>query len=84
VNGSAGGLIPGASLPLSVVGGTLHANPFDAQLQFVTDGAGDFSLAWPLGPGLPSGQGIYLQCIVQDVSSVAGLSLSNARISTTP
>jgi PKD repeat protein len=72
------------STPLSVVGGTLYAHPYDLQLLFVADASGQFNLASLVGPGSPPGVEIYFQYIVQDLSVPFQITLSNARMATTP
>jgi hypothetical protein len=72
------------STPVNVVGGTLYTIPFDAQLILATDALGAFSVTAPVAAGSPPGTDIWMQFIVQDASSVFGLTLSNAVMATTP
>jgi hypothetical protein len=72
------------STPANVVGGTLYALPFDLQLLLVADATGAFNLVAPVAAGAPSGQDIWIQFIVQDLSTLYNITLSNARTSTTP
>jgi len=73
-----------ASAPFAALGGTVHAFPFNSQFFFSADGAGSFSgsTAWPLG--IPPGTQIWFQFIVQDATSIHGLTLSNGVVGTTP
>jgi hypothetical protein len=73
-----------SSTPVNAVGGTLHANPFDLQLPLFADASGEFSLTSAVAAGAPSGQDIYFQFIVQDGSSIFGITLSNAVTAATP
>jgi hypothetical protein len=73
-----------ASTPLDVVGGTLHAHPFALQLLLSADAAGGFGLTSPVAPGVPAGQGIWFQFIVQDLSVSHQITLSNAMTAVTP
>ncbi len=70
--------------PIAVFGGTLHATPYDLQFLRVSDGAGSFSEGglWP--PGVPAGTELTLQFLVQDVSVLAGITLSNGERATAP
>ena len=72
------------SMPISALGGTVHATPFINQFLFGTDGAGEVALnsTWPAG--LPSATDFWLQFICQDVTVPAGLTLSNGLQGTTP
>jgi hypothetical protein len=72
------------STPVNVVGGTLHTVPFDLQLALVTDATGAIHLAAPVAPGAPSGLDVYFQFIVHDVSTLHGITLSNAVTARTP
>jgi PKD repeat protein len=72
------------SQPLSVVGGTFYANPYDLQLLLVVDHAGEWSLDAPVALDVPSGVDVYFQCIVQDETSIFGATLSNAVMATMP
>ncbi len=72
------------SVPLDVLGGTLHANPPAVQLLRATDaeGAWSQSLTWPVSVG--TGVEFWLQFIVQDGTVPAGLTLTNAVTAITP
>ena len=72
------------STPLEVLGGTLHANPFDAQLLAVSDAEGEWSqaLTWPTG--IPGGTDFWLQVLVQDPSVPGQITLSNGLRATPP
>ncbi len=73
-----------APTPFAALGGTVHAFPFANQFLFASDAAGGFSatLAWP--SFIPSGTEVWFQCIVQDASTPAGLTLSNGLRATCP
>ena len=73
-----------ASSPVFAVGGTLYPQPFDLQTLLVADAGGSFSLTAPVAPGLPVGQEFFFQFIVQDLSVAHTITLSNARMSTSP
>jgi hypothetical protein len=73
-----------SSTPVNVIGGTLHANPFNVQFVRVSDAAGSYGVGGPWPGGVPSGTDLFLQFIVQDNSTIYGLTLSNARTATTP
>jgi hypothetical protein len=73
-----------APVPFAALGGTVHAFPFANQLLLGTDALGEFSGAtsWPLG--VPPGTEVWFQFIVQDASSVHGITLSNGLRATAP
>ncbi len=73
-----------SSQPLGVLGGTVYANPFNAQFLRTTNGAGEFSqsLTWPAA--IASDIPLYLQWLVQDQGVPAGITLSNALMAVTP
>ena len=73
-----------APTPFAVLEGTVHAYPYTTQLTVVMDPAGSFSGAatWP--PGLPMGTEAWFQFVVQDATSVHGITLSNGVLATTP
>jgi uncharacterized membrane protein len=73
-----------SSVPQSFFGGTIHATPFANQFLFSADAAGSFaaSTTWP--NGVPSGTEVWFQFIVQDLSVIHGLTLSNGLKATTP
>jgi hypothetical protein len=73
-----------SSSPVSAVGGTIFAIPFDLQLLLGADASGEFSLTTTVAPGAPAGQAIYFQFLVQDLSVPYKLTLSNATTATTP
>ncbi len=66
------------SAPFPALGGVLHAFPWSFQWFFVADALGTSSLTvtWP--SGIPAGQPLYLQFLVQDASVPDGITLSNA------
>ena len=65
-----------SSTPVSVLGGTLHANPAPVQLVFTSDPKGHLDLAAPW-PALPFGTNVWFQFAVQDRSVPDGITLSN-------
>lgn len=73
-----------ASAPVAAIGGTVHATPFTNQFLFGTNAAGEFSASttWPVG--VPAGTEVWFQFIVQDASSIHGLTLSNGLKAITP
>ena len=73
-----------ASTPFSALGGTVHAFPYSSQLTVLMDGEGSFSGAttWPVG--LPMGTQAWFQFVVQDATSMHGITLSNGVLATTP
>ncbi len=66
------------------LGGTVHAFPYQNELQFVADATGSFMATsmWPVG--LPACTNVWFQFIVEDLTSVDGITLSNGLIATTP
>jgi len=72
------------SAPLNILGGTIHAYPFDVQLVRTAFGDGTYSesVVWP--PGIPAGIEMYLQFLIVDFSVPSQLTLSNALMATTP
>ncbi len=73
-----------APTPFPALGGTVHAHPFAAQFLFATDGAGAFAVTSPWPAGVPSGTQVAFQCIVEDPTGAAGLTLSNGVRCSTP
>ncbi len=71
-------------VPFAALGGTVHAFPYNLQLLRVSDPAGDFSQGLPWPAGIPAGLDLTLQFLVQDASSVHGITMSNAEVCTTP
>lgn len=73
-----------SSLPTAYFGGTIHAFPPNSQFLRFADGDGTWSqsLVWPVG--LPSDIELWLQFLVQDFSTVHGITLSNAVTAVTP
>ena len=71
-------------VPFAALGGTVHAFPFNSQLLLFTNGSGGFNAAtaWPLG--LPSGVDVTFQFLVEDGSTIYGITLSNGLRATTP
>ncbi len=73
-----------SSMPLNVLGGTLHANPMNLQFFRLSDGGGAFTEGGTWPGGLPMGTDLYLQLLVQDLSVPADITLSNGVMTTTP
>jgi hypothetical protein len=73
-----------SSTPVSALGGTLHANPFNTEFLFLTDPSGERSVSatWPTG--VPANANVYLQFLIQDGSTADGIILSNGMQGTTP
>jgi hypothetical protein len=73
-----------APTPFPALGGTVHAFPFVNQLLFSADGSGSFvgSTNWPTG--MPAGTDVWFQFLVQDMSTLHGITLSNGLRATTP
>ena len=72
------------SVPLAALGGTVHANPFNAQFFRVADGSGSYGVSFPWPAGITPGVDLYLQFLVQDASVIHGITLSNGVMTTTP
>jgi hypothetical protein len=72
------------SLPVSALGGTVHATPFINQFLLPTNASGEVSVSTTWPAGLPSATDFWIQFICQDVSVPAGLTLSNGLQGTTP
>ena len=74
----------GPTMPYAALGGTVHAWPFNNQFLFPVDASGALSVStiWPAG--VPSGTPVWFQFIVQDGSSIHGITLSNGLLATTP
>jgi len=72
------------SVPFGFWGGTVHATPPNLQVLTMSNGAGSFSqsVVWPAG--VPVGTDIYIQFLVQDLSTLHEITLSNALHATTP
>jgi hypothetical protein len=72
------------SIPIDVLGGTVHTNPIALQVLRVTDAGGAWSdsVVWP--DGFPPGTDLYLQAAIQDASAQNGIALSNAVTSEVP
>ena len=73
-----------SSTPFSALGGTVHTFPYDVQQLLVTDAAGAIHLEVPVPASTPPGLELYFQFVVQDVSTLHGLTLSNAVTATVP
>ncbi len=66
------------SVPFGFLGGTIHANPFQVQVVLVTSPSGELNLSGPLSAGLPSGFQVWFQFLLQDLTVLGDISLSNA------
>jgi hypothetical protein len=68
----------------AALGGTVSAYPFTAQVTFVADPTGGFvgSASWP--QGLPPGTKVWFQFLVEDGSTLPGITLSNGVLAKTP
>jgi len=73
-----------APQPWQVLGGTLHAYPFQVQLLLTTDASGSSLLQFPWPAGIGPGITFTLQDIVLDPSVPGQLTLSNAVTAMTP
>jgi hypothetical protein len=73
-----------APTPFAALGGTVTAFPFANQLSFFANGSGAFNAetTWPTG--IPSGTQAWFQFLVQDASSIHGITMSNGLLATTP
>ncbi len=73
-----------SSAPLSVLGGTLHANPKILQILRFADASGDYeqSLTWPVG--IAPGTDLWVQFLVQDLSVPQQITLTNGVMASTP
>lgn len=73
-----------APTPFPAIGGTVHAAPFIGQLFLLANGSGSFTGAatWPTG--VPPGTQAWFQFVIEDLSTVHGLTLSNGLLATTP
>ena len=72
------------STPLSVLGGTLHANPVDVQFVRVSDSGGSLNEGGLWFAGVPAGTELTLQFLVQDLSVIQQITMSNGVTTTTP
>ena len=72
------------SAPLNAFGGTIHANPFANQFFFFSDASGGWTATVPWPAGIPAGTEVWFQFLVEDVTSIYGIILSNGVKATTP
>ncbi len=70
--------------PFAALGGTIWAFPFASQLFLFADSNGDFSATTPWPVGFPAGTEVWFQFVLEDLSSLHGLTLSNGVVATTP
>ncbi len=73
-----------APVPFMALDGTVHAFPFANQIVFFANPSGVFTGAtlWPVG--IPTGTQVFFQFVVQDLSSIHDITLSNGLRATTP
>lgn len=73
-----------SSVPVPVLGGTLHANPKILQILRFADAQGAYeqALVWPVG--IAPGTDLWVQFLIQDGSVPAGITMSNGVMATTP
>ena len=72
------------SVPLPAFGGLIHANPYANQFFFFSDAQGEWSATVPWPAGVPAGTEVYFQFLVEDVSTLYTITLSNGVKATTP
>jgi Fe-S cluster biogenesis protein NfuA len=70
--------------PFPALGGTVHAFPFVNQINLFADVDGAFAGATTWPGGAPPGTNVWFQFLVQDDSSIHGITLSNGLLATTP
>ena len=70
--------------PFPALGGTVHAFPFANQILLFADVDGDFSVTTTWPPGIPPGTNVWFQFVLEDLSTIHGLTLSNGLLATTP
>jgi hypothetical protein len=73
-----------APTPFQAIGGTVHAFPFVAQRFFFADIDGDFFASTTWTPGIPPGTNVWFQFVLEDLSVIHGITLSNGLLATTP
>ena len=73
-----------AATPVPFFSGTVHALPFNAQLFFVTSPSGAVSGAVPMPVGFPPGSDLWFQFVLEDLTALPGLTISNGVRGTTP
>jgi plastocyanin len=74
-----------ASTPFDIFGGTIYTTvPPNLQVLRFSNAGGAFSQAVPWPAGIPMGAELYMQFLIQDLSVLAGITLSNAMTATTP
>lgn len=73
-----------APVPAPFFGGVLHVFPKNAQILLATNGAGGVAGQTTFPAGFPSGSELWFQFLMQDLSTVHGITLSNALRATTP
>ncbi len=73
-----------APTPFMALDGTIHAFPYANQLIFNANGAGVFAATTTWPPGVPVGTNVWFQFLVQDASSIHGITVSNGLLATTP
>ena len=73
-----------ASTPFPVLCGTVHAVPFASELLVVADAGGSFSAATTWPAAVPPVSQVWFQFVVQDASSIYGITLSSGLLASTP
>ena len=73
-----------APAPFPALGGTVYAYPYATQFAVFTDAVGRFSGAttWPVG--IPPGTEVWFQFVIEDLSTLHGITLSNGLHAITP
>ena len=70
--------------PQNFFGGTIHTLPFNNQFFFFADAQGEWSATVPWPAGIPAGTEVFFQFVVEDVSVLYTLTLTNGVKGTTP
>jgi len=70
--------------PLPFFGGVVHASPHNAQILLGTNPGGALSGLTVMPPGFPPGSNLWFQFVLQDLSTLHQLTLSNGLRGTTP
>ncbi len=74
-----------SSTPLSFFGGTIHPTiPPNLQVLRFSDVAGELSQSVPWPAGIPAGTELYMQFLIQDLSVLHEITLSNGMTAMTP
>ncbi len=73
-----------APTPANFFGGVVHTLPFNAQLILGTNGSGAIAGQAPFPAGFPPGSELWFQFLLQDLSTLHGIILSDGLKATTP